>query len=219
MFSFDPTIANSVNLACWVGGDMERRIFSEPWIPLKHEEIGLAKFVIFLKKNKLIIPEEYCDEERAILRYLQEREYDPKWFSAVYEDILDHAQWKNRPIPDSLLEAGIFYVNKRDKYYHPILIINAERVFTTFASVPPERLFDLACFIYNFSVKELLMPGRVEQWSIIVDLKRIGQNFQTKADSFMNSLKKYFKGRLYKWYIVNANWFTRASLHFTYRLG
>ena len=66
MFSFDPTSV----MACWVEGDMERRIFSEPWMLLKHEEIGLAKFMIFLKRKRLIIPEEYYDEERAILRYL-----------------------------------------------------------------------------------------------------------------------------------------------------
>ena len=70
----------------------------------------------------------------------------------MHEAILDHAKWKNRPIPDSLLESGIFYINKRDKFYHPLLIINAERAFTTYASVPPERLYDLASFIYNFAI-------------------------------------------------------------------
>ena len=77
----------------------------------------------------------------------------------------------------SLLETGIMYVHKRDKFYHPILIVNAERLFVAFNDISVDKLRDLACYIYNFAADKLMLPGRVEQWSIIVDLRRTGNTF------------------------------------------
>ena len=55
-------------------------------------------------------------------------------------------------------------------------------------------------------ITRALVPGRVENWVTIIDMKGVGLTEIPKSliQKITKPLQDYFKGRLYKLYIVNS---------------
>jgi hypothetical protein len=57
-----------------------------------------------------------------------------------------------------------------------------------------------------------MVPGRVEQWILIIDLNNtnLTQIPLSKTKSFLTAASTFFAGRAFKTYVVNAKWSIRA---------
>jgi hypothetical protein len=104
------------------------------------------------------------------------------------------------------LNKGIVYVYKRDRAFRPIFVCNVRRV--TEMGTDIEFITEMACFLINFIMTRCLIPGQVENWTDIFDFK--GVSLTNIPKNTMKGLNKpmadYFKGRLYRMYIINASW-------------
>lgn len=78
----------------------------------------------------------------------------------------DPSQFKND------LELGVLYGLKRDKKMHPILIINVRRMIDT--GINLDRLVVMADFFLNYVINYAMIPGKIESWTSIFDLKDVG---------------------------------------------
>ena len=76
-----------------------------------------------------------------------------------------------KPVED-FLTHGITYVYKRDKGHRPIIIINVERLIAAASDV--ETMVYLANFQIDYVIRNCLLPGVIENWTVIVDMNNVG---------------------------------------------
>ena len=71
-----------------------------------------------------------------------------------------------------------------------------------------EFLTELSCFLLHFVMSRGMIPGQIENWTDIIDFK--GVSLTNIPKNTMKGLNKpmadYFKGRLYRMYVINASW-------------
>lgn len=71
-----------------------------------------------------------------------------------------------------------------------------------------KTIIQLSCYLIQYVITRGLIPGKVENWVTIFDLKGIGLTNVPKKllKAVTKPLQDYFKGRLYRMYVVNAKW-------------
>ena len=65
-----------------------------------------------------------------------------------------------------------------------------------------------------------MIPGKIENWITIFDMKGVGltQIPKKTMKAMAKPMQEYFKGRLYKLYIVNAQWTIKLLLKLAKKL-
>lgn len=71
-----------------------------------------------------------------------------------------------------IIKSGFLYVSGRDTKYRPIVILNVRKIVDI--EYPIEVISQASAFFCDFVVKKLLVPGRVENWIMLIDLMDIG---------------------------------------------
>lgn len=133
---------------------------------------------------------------------------------------MDHYAWKTAtfPVPECrysrMVNTGAFYIYKRDREYRPILILNVERL-CQINKVDPwsiDEVITFSSFLMGFMEDKLLIPGKVENWVFLIDLKNIGLTDVpvNKMKALVGSGQENFPCRFAMTYCVNANWQSRS---------
>lgn len=79
---------------------------------------ALEKFRNYCSENGHTIPKGYDDEERLLLRYLQDNEWK---VDLAWKDVKEHYEWRTSNMPkepslyEPYLQSGVFYIEGRDK--------------------------------------------------------------------------------------------------------
>jgi hypothetical protein len=99
---------------------------------------------------------------------------------------------------------------KRDRGHRPILIINVERLIAAGADV--DTMIYLANFQIDFVIRNCLIPGIIENWTVIVDLSNVGltQIPKTLLQGMISAMAKNYRGRMYKLFCVQVAWLVRS---------
>ena len=134
----------------------------------------------------------------------------------THKVINEHNEWCNQNIPFSIkpvedyLTQGITYMYKRDRGHRPILIINVERLIAAGADV--DTMIYLANFQIDFVIRNCLIPGIIENWTVIVDLSNVGltQIPKTLLQGMISAMAKNYRGRMYKLFCVQVAWLVRS---------
>ena len=139
------------------------------------EEDHILYFIQYAKSIGYEIAEEFMGKDRLLLKFLGSARYD---YPKAIRMMMEHSVWLRSTFPvdfgavGPLLQSGIMYVSKRDRMFRPIVIVNIRRLLATDISV--DVLEQGSSFFFDFCVRKLLLPGKVENWIIIVDLDDIG---------------------------------------------
>lgn len=64
--------------------------------------------------------------------------------------------------------SGAIYVHGRDHRYRPLLVLNVSRLNLKNYSV--HEYSWLLCFTLEFMIREMMIPGQIENWIVITDL-------------------------------------------------
>lgn len=69
-----------------------------------------------------------------------------------------------------------------------------------------DTLVNMSTFMIQWIITRALIPGKVENWITIVDMKGVGLTEIPKKllKALSKPLQTYFKGRLYRLHIINA---------------
>lgn len=92
--------------------------------------------------------------------------------------VVEHNQWRIENFPCKpadymrYLTRDMVYLCKRDKWNHPIVVINCQAILKEDPDVAAMTMF--AVFFLDFVVNKLMVPSRVENIMIICDLANIG---------------------------------------------
>lgn len=102
------------------------------------------------------------------------------------------------------LNKGYSYVYRRDNCFRPIFIINVGKLKKL--KIDTELCIHMSTFMIQWLITRALVPGKVENWITIMDMKGVGLTEVPKKllKALSKPLQTYFKGRLYRLHIVNA---------------
>jgi len=70
------------------------------------------------------------------------------------------------------LELGVLYGLRRDMKMHPIIVINVRRMIDT--KIDLDRLVAMGDFFCHYIIDNAMIPGKIESWICIFDLKDVG---------------------------------------------
>ena len=90
---------------------------------------------------------------------------------------MEHAAWRetldlNFENFREELELGVIYGVRRDKNMRPVMVINVRRMIDSRINV--DRLIAVTNFFLEYVVEYSMIPGSIESWTAIFDLKDVG---------------------------------------------
>jgi len=168
----------------------------------------------FINSAKYPVPDEYRNNERLMYRILAGEKYD---HAKTLNHMIDHSRWLRVTYPvhfseiGDALKSGFLYVSGRDYKYRPILVFNVRRLVDH--DLPTETIAATSAFFCHFVVSKLLIPGRVENWIMLIDLNDIGVASlpMKKVKAIVNLMQKHFGGRLFRQLCINMSFMLRKS--------
>ena len=141
------------------------------------------------------------------LRFLQATMYKNQ---KTIELLLNHLEWKKTYFPFTIsnkaaeiLNNGFIYVHGRDIYFRPILVINARYYVNNMNNYSYNDWLCSVVYFMEYMINNLLIPGQVENWSIITDLNGVSLlSFPSDKKKMMGVLSSNYRCRLYVNFIL-----------------
>jgi hypothetical protein len=210
--AYEPTLEDTFFII--PSGDYQRLIFVG--LPLRdREETHLQDFRNFLKTKNLTLPAGYDDDNRLVLRFLQKLHWD---YQKAFDAIQEHCKWQLTvnvtdisPVKKDL-EAGWLYAYKRDKSMRPVMIVNCRAIIN--AKVTIQQCVNVTDFFIHYLIKHGMVPGKVENWTAIFDLRDVGvTELPSKhISSLVRSMSQNYCGRMFKFLCTDCNWLVRSMM-------
>lgn len=185
------------------------------------ESQQLNKFIFYIKEqNQFSVPEFFTEPE--LLRVLLGCKFN---FSKAFEALRSSILWRSQYLQNSyfslytfckdLLNSGSIYFHGRDHRFRPLLVINISRF--NFSENSTDSYCNLLCFLLEFAIKKLMMPGQVENWIVITDLCNKGLTSLPISDMkrIIKTLQDNFRCRMSVNYVVNSP----GSIYFIWRIA
>ena len=127
---------------------------------------------------------------------------------------MEHSNWHkalNLDVNSYLedLQLGVIYGLRRDKNMRPVIIINTRRIIDSKITV--DRLVSLANFFLEYVIQYAMVPGSIEAWTCIFDLKDCGVTEipKDRIQPLVNSMTKNYRGRLFRFYATDVTFVVR----------
>ena len=105
----------------------------------------------------------------------------------------------------SFLRSGQLYIYGRDKNFRPIVVFSAKK-FKIEDGINEEKLIKCFTYFFEYLMNNLLIPGQVENWVQITDLKdtSLWSIPYKKLGELIKFAQSSYRSRLFRAYVVNA---------------
>ena len=183
-----------------------------------YEEEKLEEFNKYIKekenqKNIKFLPDWWLESDT--LRYLQAANYDIKKVYTLIKENLNSTDKAIKIIDKRIrfiLNYGFLYMYGRDVHFRPIIVVEVKRSCELLDKLGYtfEELNQAMLFFMNYIVNYILLPGQIENWILICDLKDVGIGKLPQFKNILSSLSK-FRGRVFRNYILNLGGLMRAG--------
>ena len=146
-----------------------------------------------------------------------------KWdYQKTYDEIVEHNQWHNSLNLDlnqfrEELELGVVYGVRRDVNMRPVIIINVRRMVDS--RIDADRLIALTNFFLEYTIKYAMVPGAIESWTCIFDLKDVGVTEipKDRIQPLVRNMTKNYRGRLFRFYATDVTFIVRQLWKLAHR--
>jgi len=103
----------------------------------------------------------------------------------------------------------VIYGAGRDRNMRPVIIINVRRIVDS--GIPVDRLNAVANFFLMYVIENAMIPGSIESWTCIFDLKDVGVTEipKNRIQPLVNNMTKNFRGRLFRFYATDVTFIVR----------
>ena len=162
-----------------------------------------------LNNGKLNYPNFWLESDT--MRLLQASEYDIEKTSKSINDLIKFINNFPSSINNNivqLLNSGYLYVYGRDHHFRPIIVVCFQEYLNILET--KKYTFDdintTIIYLMNYIVKYLLIPGQIENWITLIDLKGAGVSDISDFKKLLTTLNSY-RGRVFKSFIVNVSGF------------
>jgi CRAL/TRIO domain len=171
----------------------------------------ILTFKNFIKNKSpdFVLPSFFCEEE--LLRIVLGCKFD---MNKSYTALINSINWRNvylvnsynsiLPFCKDLLNSGCIYFHGRDHRYRPLLVLNISKL--DLKKHTTESYSYLLCFLLEYAVQKLMIPGQIENWVVITDLNGVGLTKLPISEirSIIKVLQDNFRCRMIVNYILNA---------------
>jgi hypothetical protein len=155
-------------------------------------------------------------KQAETMRFLQAHEYN---YATTEISIKNSLEWRKQILPVKLneniikiLNSGFIYIHGRDNRFRPLIICNPR--FYNSNSYSYEDWLNSVIYLIEYCVNNLMLPGQVENWNIICDLKDVSLYSVPKdLKNIMKTVQDNYKCRLHQMYIVNLGSFASILLY------
>jgi len=171
-----------------------------------HETKMIEQFRAYAEKHDYPLKSIWVDN--LILRFLHANAFK---MDKTLTTVKEHTTWRETKLPVPMtddirqfLEKGYLYIHGRDHKYRPIIVFNASLIDVKTFDV--DLMIDALTYFFEFLIANLLLPGQVENWVFITDLKGLGlASIPFKPiKKLLGYLQHNYRGRLTVMYIINA---------------
>ena len=192
------------------------------WPSAQHCLIETEHFV----ERLIFAKQEIKEWERVVLeqldKYLSQRDpmpidrltklrflYGQGWnIPQTYEAIKYHLKWKQEwpsyktliPLLHPVLCSGGIYIYGRDNRYRPSIIIRPERL----SQFPYQLHLAIGYFMLEFIQEVMFIPGQIENWVLIIDLKKFRTNDIINHKKLIAELFTHYPCRLGAIYLLRG---------------
>jgi hypothetical protein len=181
----------------------------------EHEIQYINEFKQFLTTKPEIKLPDYMDDA-LLLRYIYADECD---YKEVYKRLVKYLEWANKTFPliiqpkskiIEILNKGFVYVYGRDCRYRPILVFRVREFVKNEKIYSVQEVIESGCFLGQFVINNMLIPGKVERWNLIINL--VGAKILSLPDhikKLIPIMNEAFVSRLHKNYIIGMTFILR----------
>uniref|UniRef100_A0A7S3I3Q3 CRAL-TRIO domain-containing protein n=1 Tax=Favella ehrenbergii TaxID=182087 RepID=A0A7S3I3Q3_9SPIT len=91
----------------------------------------------------------------------------------------------------------------------PVIIINVRRMIDS--RIPVDRLISLTDFFLEYTIAHAMIPGAIESWTCIFDLKDVGVTEipKDRIQPLVRNMTKNYRGRLFRFYATDVTFIVR----------
>lgn len=162
------------------------------------------------KTDALIYPTDW--KECYTQRFLQATGFNPP---KTIEILLSHFSWRRDNMPPKItkkgmevLNCGFIYFHGRDNRFRPIMTINVSMYLKLCKKFVYEDWECAVVYLLDYAIRNLLIPGQVENWNLIIDLKDASvMNIPNDLKKIIKLLQNNFRSRLFINFILNTGKF------------
>ena len=154
-----------------------------------------------------------------MLRFLQGLKWD---YQKTFAEIVEHAKWHKTLNLDleqfrADLELGVIYGVRRDINMRPVIIVNIRRMVDS--QIPVDRLIAVTTFFLEYVIAYAMVPGSIESWTCIFDLKDVGLTEipKDRIQPLVNHMTKNYRGRLFRFYATDVTFVVRQLWKLAHR--
>ena len=103
----------------------------------------------------------------------------------------------------------MIYGVRRDKQMRPVIIINVRRMIDS--GIDVDRLISVTNFFLEYTIQYAMVPGAIEAWTCIFDLKDVGVTEipKDRIQPLVGNMTKNYRGRLFRFYATDVTWVVR----------
>lgn len=121
--------------------------------------------------------------------------------------------FQNGPVSDEQvredLKHGIVYFTGRDGSLRPTIVVRPRRIPQEWYRLKCiDRMIRVLIFCMEYMLWHMLIPGRIENTNVIIDLKGLGisQLPVSALGDIYKVMSHHYIGRVFKFYVVNLSW-------------
>lgn len=169
----------------------ERLIYPESEGYLEEEEEKYNKFLEWVETKNIELPREYS--KREIMRVLYGNKFDHK---DTVKSMKAQETFKKEKCPiilndnmKSFIDTGFMYLHGRDRCLRPMFFIQSIEICKT--KIPLEDVLNSSLFITLFSLENMCVDGKVENWVSTNDMGNI--SMMSLPVKFIGNLLKLFQ--------------------------
>ena len=185
--------------------------FEKKWIKELNEIID--------ERNEILLPMGWTDGQTlgCIYTALGDIEF-------AYEILRDYIKWFEKTFPMNivpkdksweLLNNGFLYIYGRDHQFRPIMICQPYILQDKMEYFSNSDVVNVCLFVCQFAVNNLLIPGQVENWIMLFNLKGTSLlSLPEPIKRLVQELSDNFNFRLYKCYVLGMSFIMRILYKF-----
>jgi len=192
-------------------GDSERKIHLN--IELSESELDRLNQ---MRQEAKAVGAEFCPSVTTMAtRFLSRARMDPKKAVKLMKATQEWRQeyFKNGPVSDTEIEEdmkhGIVYFTGRDYNLRPAIVIRAARIPQQwYKDRCVDRFIRMLIFCMEYFARYMVVPGKIENLSVIVDLAGLGisQVPIGPLGEVYSVMSHHYIGRVYKFYVCNTSY-------------
>jgi len=140
----------------------------------EEEQVMVLQFQAFAERNNYTLKPMWTPS--MILRFLQANNFK---MEKTLNSIKDHTEFRETRLPIQLtdkllhfLNYGFLYVHGRDHKFRPIVVFNIYKMDLKAFDI--QLITEALTFWLEYIVDEFMLPGQVEDWVFITNVKGMG---------------------------------------------